>query len=354
MARVYEGDRPGWIRFLRPVERGIYRICRVRAERRDDLGAVRDAVLVLNLVGIVAVYLLQRFQGGLPWNPQALPAVGPLLAFNTAVSFVTNTNWQSYGGRDDAELPDPDARPDRAELRLGRHRDGRADGPDPRASRAVAAHPGQLLGRSDPQQSCTSCCRSPCPRARRWSHRASCRRSSRTFAVDDRRSAGRRRRSRWAPPRPRSPSSSSAPTAAASSTRTPPTRFENPDPAQQPPRDARDPPDPGRPLLHVRPHGRGHPAGLGDPRRDDAALRRLLASWPSRPNRPATPILADAGCRRGGRPAPGGRQHGGQGDPLRHRQLRALGHGDDGGVERVGQRDARLVHAARRAGRRWS
>ena len=82
------------------------------------------ALLVFNLVGLLFVYLLQRFQQFLPLNPQGLGAVSPDLAFNTAVSFATNTNWQSYGGETTHELSDPDARPDRAELRLGSHRHG--------------------------------------------------------------------------------------------------------------------------------------------------------------------------------------------------------------------------------------
>jgi potassium-transporting ATPase potassium-binding subunit len=98
MACVYEGDPPRWIRFLRPVERGIYRICRVRPEAEMTWVQYAMAVLVFNLTGIAAVYVLQRVQGHLPWNPQGMPAVGSLLAFNTAVSFGTNTNWQSYGG----------------------------------------------------------------------------------------------------------------------------------------------------------------------------------------------------------------------------------------------------------------
>jgi K+-transporting ATPase A subunit len=98
MARVYEGDPPRWIRFLRPIERGIYRICCVQPDLEMTWRRYAIGVLAFNLVGIAAVYILQRVQNYLPWNPQGMPAVGPLLAFNTAVSFGTNTNWQSYGG----------------------------------------------------------------------------------------------------------------------------------------------------------------------------------------------------------------------------------------------------------------
>jgi K+-transporting ATPase ATPase A chain len=98
MARIYEGDPPRWIRFLRPVERGTYRICGVRPEAEMTWAHYAIAVLAFNLAGIAVVYLLQRVQGHLPWNPQGMPGVGALLSFNTAVSFGTNTNWQSYGG----------------------------------------------------------------------------------------------------------------------------------------------------------------------------------------------------------------------------------------------------------------
>ncbi len=98
MARIYEGDPPRWIRFLGPVERGTYRVCGVRPDLEMTWVQYAIAVLAFNLVGIAAVYILQRVQTHLPWNPQGMPGVGPLLAFNTAVSFGTNTNWQSYGG----------------------------------------------------------------------------------------------------------------------------------------------------------------------------------------------------------------------------------------------------------------
>ncbi|HWO09662.1 MAG TPA: potassium-transporting ATPase subunit KdpA, partial [Polyangiaceae bacterium] len=98
MARVYEGD-PTWLgRWFGPCERLCHRIAGVRAD--EEMGWKRYAVsmLAFNLVGLLVVYALQRLQGALPLNPQALPATTPDLAFNTAVSFATNTNWQSYGG----------------------------------------------------------------------------------------------------------------------------------------------------------------------------------------------------------------------------------------------------------------
>jgi potassium-transporting ATPase potassium-binding subunit len=98
MAAIYEGRTPGPARWLRPLEKGIYRLCRVRAETEMNWKQYAVAMLVFHIVGFVALYGLQRAQGWLPLNPAGMGAVSPDLSFNTAVSFVTNTNWQSYGG----------------------------------------------------------------------------------------------------------------------------------------------------------------------------------------------------------------------------------------------------------------
>lgn len=99
IARVYEGRSLfGLDRLLGPVERVIYRLCDVRPGDEMNWKTYAFAVLLFNLLGIVAVYALQRLQGVLPLNPQELGAVASDLSFNTAVSFATNTNWQSYSG----------------------------------------------------------------------------------------------------------------------------------------------------------------------------------------------------------------------------------------------------------------
>ena len=98
MARVYEG-RPFMLeRALGGLERLIYRVSGIRA--KDEMGwkTYAATMLVFNLVGLLAVYLLQRLQGVLPLNPQGLGAVSPDSSFNTAVSFASNTNWQGYAG----------------------------------------------------------------------------------------------------------------------------------------------------------------------------------------------------------------------------------------------------------------
>jgi potassium-transporting ATPase potassium-binding subunit len=98
IATVYEGQR----HFLTPVfgsiERLIYRLAGVDAARESDWRRYLAGLLWFNLAGFVFVYLLQRLQGVLPLNPQRFGAVGPDSSFNTAVSFVSNTNWQGYVG----------------------------------------------------------------------------------------------------------------------------------------------------------------------------------------------------------------------------------------------------------------
>jgi K+-transporting ATPase ATPase A chain len=98
MARVYQGKPCGLDLLLGPVERLIYRIAGVRSDEEMGWKGYALAVMVFNVLGFVAVYVLQRLQGSLPLNPQGMGAVSPDSSFNTAVSFITNTNWQGYGG----------------------------------------------------------------------------------------------------------------------------------------------------------------------------------------------------------------------------------------------------------------
>ena len=98
MAAVYEGRRTFLSPVLRPLEALIYRVAGV--DEKSEVGWKRYALglLLLNLLGFVVVYLLQRLQGVLPLNPQNFAAVSADSSFNTAVSFATNTNWQGYVG----------------------------------------------------------------------------------------------------------------------------------------------------------------------------------------------------------------------------------------------------------------
>ena len=98
MAKVYQGERTFLDRVLGPVERFIYRLSGVRSEEEMNWKTYAIAAMVFNFLGLLVVYGLQRFQAGLPLNPQGLGAVTPDSSWNTAVSFATNTNWQGYGG----------------------------------------------------------------------------------------------------------------------------------------------------------------------------------------------------------------------------------------------------------------
>lgn len=86
------------LRFATPVENAIYRLCGIRREHEMGWLHYTVAILLFNVIGVLAVFLLQVAQAGLPLNPQAMTDVGWHSAFNTAISFVTNTNWQGYGG----------------------------------------------------------------------------------------------------------------------------------------------------------------------------------------------------------------------------------------------------------------
>jgi K+-transporting ATPase ATPase A chain len=97
MAAVYEGNSAA-VRFGAPVERLIYRLCGVDAAKEMAWVQYTVALLVFNLLGGLAVYALQRLQVHLPFNPAGMGAVSPDSSFNTAISFMTNTNWQGYGG----------------------------------------------------------------------------------------------------------------------------------------------------------------------------------------------------------------------------------------------------------------
>jgi potassium-transporting ATPase potassium-binding subunit len=98
MARVFEGERTFLQPVLRPVERAIYWCCGVDEKQEQHWLTYAVAMLLFSVAGFVTLYALQRFQDALPFNPQGQSAVEQSLAFNTAVSFVTNTNWQAYGG----------------------------------------------------------------------------------------------------------------------------------------------------------------------------------------------------------------------------------------------------------------
>src|SRR5262245_14873306 len=96
MARVFEGERTFLDPVLGPLERGIYRVCGVDPAVEQRWTAYTAGMLLFSVVGWLVLYALQRLQGLLPFNPQALGAISPDSSFNTATSFTSNTNWQSY------------------------------------------------------------------------------------------------------------------------------------------------------------------------------------------------------------------------------------------------------------------
>jgi len=98
MAKIFSSEPTLAGRILGPVERFIYRICRVDEGEEQHWTAYTAAMLLFNLIGLLLLYALERLQYYLPLNPQKLAGVAPDLAFNTAVSFTTNTNWQAYSG----------------------------------------------------------------------------------------------------------------------------------------------------------------------------------------------------------------------------------------------------------------
>ena len=98
MARIYIGKNAGLNVIFAPVEKLTYRLSGIDPEKEMSWKQYAFSVILFNIIGIAGVYAIQRFQAHLPLNPMAMGPVAPDLAFNTAVSFASNTNWQNYGG----------------------------------------------------------------------------------------------------------------------------------------------------------------------------------------------------------------------------------------------------------------
>ncbi len=98
LTRVFSGERTFLSPILVPVERGLYRLAGASEREEQHWTTYTVSLLLFNLAGFLLLYSLQRFQGFLPFNPMGMSNVPADLAFNTAASFVTNTNWQNYGG----------------------------------------------------------------------------------------------------------------------------------------------------------------------------------------------------------------------------------------------------------------
>ncbi len=98
LAAILDGRRTFLSPVLGPVERGIYAVCGVDPEQGMGWRSYTAALILLQILHFAVLYLILRFQDLLPFNPQGFSGLSPRLAFNTAMSFVTNTNWQAYGG----------------------------------------------------------------------------------------------------------------------------------------------------------------------------------------------------------------------------------------------------------------
>src|SRR6185503_20023351 len=98
MTRVFNRERTWLDPVLRPLERIIYRSTGVDETREMRWTEYAVAVLLFSVVSMLVLYVMQRAQQWLPWNPQHFAAVPPALAFNTAAAFTSNTDWQAYSG----------------------------------------------------------------------------------------------------------------------------------------------------------------------------------------------------------------------------------------------------------------
>ena len=122
MFYVFEGDRQPLAHLFGPIERWTYSVCGIDPKEQQNWKDYALALLIFSGLTMLVTYGVQRLQHVLPLNPQNLGPVTPELAFGTAVSFATNTNWQAYGGRIDHELFDTDGRAHLAELYFRRRR----------------------------------------------------------------------------------------------------------------------------------------------------------------------------------------------------------------------------------------
>ena len=96
MTKVFQGERTLLSPVLRPCEVALYRLSGVRETEEQNWVIYAIAMLLFSVVGFLTLYALQRLQGVLPFNPQGMSGVSTDLAFNTSISFISNTNWQSY------------------------------------------------------------------------------------------------------------------------------------------------------------------------------------------------------------------------------------------------------------------
>ena len=147
MTSVFSGERTFLSPVIRPIESSLYKLAGVNERSEQDWLSYALSLLLFNVGGFLILYTLLRTQGWLPFNPQGMTAVAPDLSFNTAVSFVTNTNWQNYGGETTLSYLTQMLGPDASELPVGRHRYRHRHRAHPRFRTRLDAQHRQLLGR---------------------------------------------------------------------------------------------------------------------------------------------------------------------------------------------------------------
>ena len=340
MTRLFAGERMFLTPVLGPIERGLYRAAGVDERTEQHWATYALAMLAFNLAGLLLLYGMQRLQQFLPLNPQALPAVAPDLAFNTAVSFTTNTNWQSYAGESTMgylvqmaglTVHNFVSAATGIALALALVRG---------FTRASASGVGNfwadlvrctlylllplsilaallLVWQGVPQNLDPYVTATTLEGAQQTIAQGPCR-----LAGGDQDAGHQRRRLLQRQLRP-------------------PVR--EPDPAREPAADGGDLRARCRAHQRLRPHGGRRAAGLGDPRRHGRAV-------PGRRGRDLLGRSRRQPAAHGPRPRPGGREHGGEGGPVRHGTLGPLRRDHDRGLLRGRQRHARQLHAVGRHG----
>ena len=345
--RVLEGERHFLQRPLGWLERLLLRLERHRRPRAVVAGVLARPPGVQRLHDARDLRRSRGSSTGCRWNPQGFGPVEAGSAFNTAVSFTTNTNWQAYAGEATMSYLTPDGGARLAQLHLRGHRHRGRDGARARAHRAATAARrarSATSGWTSCARRSTSCCPLSLRRSRWcWSSQGVIQNLAPYAEATTLEGATQ--------------TIALGPVASQEAIKKLGTNgggffnanaahpFENPTPLTQPPRDARDLRDPGRPHLHLRPHGEGPRGRAGRSSRRwrcSSSPGVGVAYWAEAAG---NPILAGDSAV-----APGRRQHGGQGGPLRHRQLRALRDRHHRRLLRRRQRHARQLHAARRPG----
>ena len=274
MANVYEGGPSRLDRVFGPIERLFYRACRIDPDREQRWNIYALSLIAFSIVGFLLLYVMQRVQSGLPFNPTDMANVQPALSFNTAVSFVTNTNWQSYAGESTLShltqmvgltvqqfVSAAVGMAVMAALIRGLARAGQAHGrqllgrPHPDHAADPASDRVRVRDRPDRHRRDHEHPRVHDGAHRRGRHAEDPRRAEREHGVDQ---AARHQRRRLLQRQLRAP-------------------VLEPDGAERLPRALRDPHHPVRARVHLRAHGQGQAAGLRGVRGHARALARRSA-----------------------------------------------------------------------------